>query len=86
MEFSLKTYRDKPAPYQVALKIGRSAAKSAGRLLNHPGIEKEGDILLAKLHAIKTPDAWYNPIDQAEILIALQMVYPSISSSPWNDF
>lgn len=85
INFCIKTYREKPAPYQVALKIA-AAAKSAGRHLNIPTMEIEGDSLLTELHAVKTPEAWYSPADIAEILIALQMVYPCISRSPWSEF
>lgn len=81
--FGLQTIQEKPAPYQITLKIAASA-KAIGHLLNLPSIEDEGAKLLSDLHALSNPSAWYCPVDLADSVIALQMVHPLLSNSPWN--
>lgn len=85
VNYSLTSLKEKPAPYQVTMKIA-AAAKIAGQLLNESAIESAGDHLLTELSAVKYPEAWFSPNSMADILTALQMLYPSIQQSPWKDF
>ncbi len=77
LKHCLKTHREKPGPYHLAIKIAAAA---------HAMEISEGSLLLSELQRIEDRAAWCCPAFLADILIALQMAYPSISQSPWNDF
>lgn len=65
------------APYHLAIKIAATA---------HAMERAEGLSLLSNLQAPEDKTLWSNPSSLGDILIALQMIYPNISDSPWNDF
>ena len=82
--FNLQTLQEKPAPYTVTLKIAASA-KAIGQMLAQQPLEDQGAHLLSELHKQTNPNAWYCPADLADCVIALQMVYPLLSNSPWGN-
>lgn len=74
LDYCLKTQKEINPPPHIAIKIA-AVAKAYGR--------PEGDELLK---IVKKPDAWWSPVYLGEYLSALQIVYPSLKNSPWNDF
>ncbi len=81
----LRNHQEKPAPYQIAVKIA-AAAKMGGALLNDIEIESQGSLLLKEIEHIKNPTAWYCPEAMGEILTGLAILHHSLKNSPWNDF
>lgn len=81
----LHIHKEKQPSYNITIKIA-AAAKAFGTLLNQPSLEQEGETLLEKLHSLGEVAAWHSPSQLSDILIALQMVYPSIQKSPWTEF
>ena len=55
-----------------------------GHLLNLKSLEDQGSLLLSELLSNTNSKALYCPADLADCVIALQMVYPLISDSPWE--
>jgi len=86
LEYSLKN--SESAPFHIAVKIAASA-KAFGKMLERKEWEKEGE---ARMEALRKDSeamnfgSWYCPDYIAETLIALQMLYPKISESPWKSF
>ena len=81
----LRTHKEKAAPYHIAIKLA-AGAKVLGRLLGKVDIEKEADALLEDLQKQTDTAHWCSPSTLGDILTALQMLYPSISESPWKNF
>ena len=84
----LDWYPNNKTPLHIAFKIA-SSALAFGELLRLPALKVKGEQLLdsfLKSLEKKEEDCWYSPEMLAHILIALQMVYPSISNSPWASF
>lgn len=79
------SHKEKPVPYHMLLKIA-AGSYAIGHLLNNPSHKNIGSDQLAALLSQGEHYAWYSPATLADILIALQMVYPSIKNSPWQHF
>jgi hypothetical protein len=80
------TQNHKPAPFHIALKIA-AAQKVFGEMLQDKDLQKKGEDLIDQLRKqSEEPDfgTWYSPPYLADILVALQMAYPSIQDSPWK--
>jgi hypothetical protein len=82
-QYSLQTLQEKPAPYTLTLKIAASS-KAVGHLLNLKSLEDQGSHLLSELLPKTNSNAFFCPAELADCVIALQMVYPVISNSPWE--
>lgn len=78
LKFNLRTHKEKPAPHALAIKI-RASAKALGDLWNSSELSST-QIPPAEVHS-----AWFCPASIGDLLIGLQMIYPSISS-PWKPF
>jgi hypothetical protein len=88
LNYALKTHAEKPAPFHLAIKIA-GAAKAFGDLWGKKHFAETGEHLLAGLKKeSEEPDfgTWYCPPYVADMLVGLQMVYPSLPESPWNHF
>lgn len=85
LQHCLQIQKEKQPSYHIAIRIA-AAAKSFGLFFNQPLLEQEGDALLAELLSEGEVSAWYSPSQLSDILISLQMVYPSIKKSPWHLF
>jgi hypothetical protein len=85
LNYCLKTISEKKAPYQMALKIA-TCAKSIGIFLNEETIQKRGESLLIELHQHPDKSCWYSPPMLSELIIAFQMLIPSLPGSPEKDF
>lgn len=73
------------APYPIALKIAAST-KAIGTFWEDRGLITKGDILLNKLQLQTAPSAWFSPTSLGEILVSLQLLYPSLTEGPWHSF
>ena len=75
-------------PLYIAIKIAASA-QAFGELLHQSALKTQGTQLLAAFRDTLEngdDDCWYSPSLLADILIGLQMAYPSIANSPWASF
>jgi len=83
--YSLSAYKEKQPSYQVSLKIA-AGARAIGTLLNRDNITKQGEALLEQLEHSPQLKAECSPTVIAEMLVAFQMIYPSLSNSPVAEF
>jgi hypothetical protein len=81
----IKHFQQKELPYAIGMKIA-AAAKVFGAQWQNSALENEGEKLLESYLEQGEVSAWYQPNQIADILVALQMAYPHIASSPWNSF
>lgn len=72
-------------PEAAKIKLG-AALKALGILRQDNALEKEGDALLSKCLEDMDPASWVETSQLADRCIALQLIYPSISASPWGRF
>jgi hypothetical protein len=83
----LKSAEERALSYSIAIRIGASA-KVFGTLYHHQEWKEEGDRTLDSLHQQSIEEKhlhWGDPIVLGDLLVALQMLYPTISNSPWKD-
>lgn len=85
IDHALRTHEEKSAPYPIALKIA-ALAKAGGHLLNLREHEEKGRKLLHQMEKEGGSSSWFCPQAMGSILVALKMVYPRLSASPWNHF
>ncbi|MBA2726941.1 MAG: hypothetical protein H0U49_02050 [Parachlamydiaceae bacterium] len=91
LAFSLKTHNDREMSYPQGMKIAAGHI-AAGRILECKVIEEEGNKLLSGYAEMNKPNtsilmpAWVTPSGIADLLLAFQMIYPSISKSPEESF
>jgi len=85
MNYCLRIHEEKAASYPIAIKIG-AAAKALGIFLAQSDWLQKGEFLLNSLQNEPENKAWYNPASMADMLVALQMVHPSLLHSPWKPF
>jgi hypothetical protein len=72
-------------PYAFAMRL--AAARCAfGQLWSDAALIQLGTEQLNELQARGHVDEWHKTRHLSHMLIALQMVYPSIKNSPWKDF
>lgn len=83
LQHSLKTHYEKAAPYPIGMKIA-AAAHAFGTLFGIPAVQSHSQLMLEEYRNTPEMTSWCTPAALADILIALQMVYPSISKSPWK--
>lgn len=74
LDYCLKTQKEIVPPAHLGIKIA-AAAKAFGK--------PEGEELLKNIK--KDPATWGCPAYLGDFLSALQMVYPSLKTSPWKD-
>ena len=79
----LQNYQERVPGYSVAIKI--AAAEQAFAQLKEGSSDRLNDHLLESLRA-NAGSNWHCPTQIADTLVALQMVYPTISDSPWSPF
>lgn len=83
LEYSLRAHSIKPFPYSLEIRL--AAAQSAyGTLWGNRLWQQEGDEWLMRL-AEKQLERWVTTKHLSDILIGLQMVYPSLLNSPWKE-
>ncbi|MBA3602491.1 MAG: hypothetical protein H0W50_02375 [Parachlamydiaceae bacterium] len=90
---SLQTYclsriQEKSAPFPIAMKIA-AGALSVGQMFENETFLKKGEILFNDLVNQSDQTAWNSPIALSELIIAFQMLSPSLSENPqlkgfWN--
>lgn len=91
LSFTLKSQQEREFPLPQAMKIA-AAAKAIGQLLANEQLKQEGDQLLAILDERASVDdqsvisAWLSPAGIADLSLAFQMLYPSLSKSPQTSF
>lgn len=79
---------DKAPPYPIAIRVAASAIV-IGTLYNEDYCLGEGKEAMEKIQKKSLEEKrllWASPLHLADTLVALQMLYPCISKSPWADF
>lgn len=74
LRYNLKM--DKQAPYHLAIKLAACAN----------GFANLWKTEATSVEAPRETSAWYCPSSIGDILTGLQIVYPSLSNTPWNPF
>ncbi len=83
LEGCLRHHRSSPFPYPKAIRL--AAAQGAfGSLWERSAWKEEGQQQLDQLSQTQL-EGWTNTEQLAELLIGLQMVYPSLRHSPWRE-
>lgn len=83
LEYSLNSHQITPYPFTFAIRLA-SAQYAYGGLWNLPDMKKEGMEELDQLSE-RQLDGWTATKHLGELLIGLQMVYPSLINSPWKE-
>ncbi|MBA3958498.1 MAG: hypothetical protein H0X51_08945 [Parachlamydiaceae bacterium] len=83
--YVLNMHAEHPAPYYLAIRIAASA-KAFGDFFKDSFLQEQGTTLLEKLQQQNAFDVWCSPGHIADLLVALQMIYPNLSNSPWQHF
>ncbi len=84
LEYSLNSHRVKPFSYSLAIRLFASQC-AYGELLGNISWQKMGKESLDFLAQRQLED-WHTTKHLADILVGLQMVYPSLPDSPWSPF
>jgi hypothetical protein len=82
LEHSMRAQRTKNFPYSLATRLA-SAQLAYGLLWNKEELHQTGKEQLEQL-AQRQLEGWHTTRHLADILVGLQMVYPSLSASPWS--
>jgi hypothetical protein len=82
LENSLACHKTNPFPYSIAVRLA-SAQISYGTLWGQFDWQKEGNEQLERL-AEHQLDGWSTTQHLGNLLVGLQMVYPSLMNSPWK--
>lgn len=85
MEHSLKVLEQKKITDALGMKIA-AAAHAFGTLFQQTELCLKGEQTLAFYHRRPYSLSWFSPSLLAEMCLALQMVYPNLSDSPWRNF
>lgn len=85
LDYIVIAHADKPAPYQIALKIG-TLCLAGGSFLHRTDLESTGKNMLDELHSHPDKMPWYCPATLGSMLSALMLLYPRLSESPWAAF
>lgn len=81
LKHSLRFHQAKPFPYFLAIRL--AAAQAAyGILLDNQAWQQSGKEEL-ELLSQRQLEGWHTTKHLADILVGLQMVYPTLSQSPW---
>lgn len=83
MDYCQRTVQQAPPPYSLALKWA-CVEIALGTLLNHDEKVQQGKENIHQLLEQGITSNWFIPNDLGDMLIALQMVYPLLSQSPWK--
>ncbi len=82
LEQSLRFHQVKPFSYSIAVRLA-AAQLAYGLLWKNLAWQQMGKEELDQL-AQRQLEGWYTTRHLADVLIGLQMVYPSLSTSPWH--
>lgn len=85
LDYCMKLLQQPHLPYVIDLRISASMV-AFGTLFQNPSLQSEGQGRLESIEKNFFPIEWGMPHQIADILVALQMVYPSIKHSPWSIF
>lgn len=82
LEHSLRFHQNHPFPFSLAVRLG-AAQLAYGSLWNKSDWQQAGKDFLNSL-AEHQLDGWTTTKHLADVLVGLQMVYPSLSDSRWS--
>lgn len=82
LEQILRAHQMKPFPYSIAVRLA-AAQFAYGLFLENLTWEQAGKEQLEQLAQRQLED-WHTTRQLADVLVGLQMVYPSLSTSPWS--
>lgn len=82
VEHSIRAHQAKAFPYSLAIRLGASQL-AYGLLWNKSEWQQAGNEQLETLAHFQL-EGWHTTKHLADILVGLQMVYPSLANSPWS--
>lgn len=88
LDYCVKVETQHPAPVHLAVKLA-AASEAFGRLWDDKDLEQSSAQVLEQLRTkVEAPEnaLYCIPTSIADVLVALQMVYSSVSESPWRTF
>lgn len=83
--YCLQLTNSKETSYLMRLKMA-AAIKAFGKLWNRADLISDGETKLNALQAEGLTSSWLIPSQIADMLIALQMAYEELATSPWASF
>ncbi len=81
---SLLIHQIKPFPYSLAVRLA-AAQFAFGSLWENLEWQQQGKKQLEGELASRQLEGWYTTAHLGDLLVGLQMVYPSLKNSPWQD-
>lgn len=85
LHYGFRIAEKEPLPYSVTARLA-AASQAFGRLWADSHWENRGSVLLGELLHSHATDSWHITKHVSDLIVALQMVYPSIQNSPWKCF
>lgn len=82
LEYSISSHKIKPFPYSLAVRLA-AAQLAYGCLWAKLEWQQEGEAQLEEF-AKKQLNGWYSTAHLGDILVGLQMVYPSLKNNLWS--
>lgn len=85
LQYAQKTQSWKPLSYSNQVRLA-AALIAFGKLLGKGELQQQGEKDLVHLAGSLYQEEWCSTAALADIYAALQMVYPTLSGTPWKDF
>ncbi|MBA3237734.1 MAG: hypothetical protein H0T62_05200 [Parachlamydiaceae bacterium] len=83
--YCLKAVQERKVPYQIQLKIA-TCAMGLGPLVDQGEIEQKGSLLFHEMLKNRDRAYWNSPALLSELIIAYQMISPSLQEGPEKGF
>lgn len=80
-----EVYDETKTSYVASVKLGASLMAFA-KFFHEGEYEKRGKVILQRALDMGATKEWYSVSDLGNIIMSLQLVYPSIACSPWRAF
>jgi hypothetical protein len=83
VDYTFFQMETQPPPYHLVIKLGGALVR-LGKISKIESWQDIGERLLVDAFAVEDRRAWFSPPLMGEMLVGLQLAYPSISESIWG--